>query len=131
MDHGRRSLQPVAYGSAPASELIERYSAAGLKLIADLDSLSAAQPLVERLLAGFLEAAHRNDIADVQFSALAAGGRIEIRAAARTIDRAVAIEFARALDLLKLREAIEASGGSINRAASRFAIFQLEVSLPY
>lgn len=127
---GKRSLTPVSYTAGTVPELVHRYAAAGLKLNADVSPEAAGQPLTAEVLSTVLAAAHRNDIADVSFTAQCADGQTQLRAAARTIDRSVAIEFARALGLLELRREVELAGGTIRRAHTRFAIFHLDIDLP-
>lgn len=127
---GQRGLSPVNYAAGTVAELVERYSAAGLKLTAEVADSAANLPLVAQLLAAVLAAAHRNDIAEVGFTAQVADEKVQVRTAARTIDRSVAIRFAHDLQLLELRREVETARGTILRAHTRFAVFHFDVDLP-
>lgn len=85
----------------------------------------AALSVLERMLTAALGAGVAEVVVE---SSAGEDGRLHLALRLRAIDRSVAIDFARRLDLAALRRELEDSGGNLLRAHSRFAVFHLEIA---
>ena len=81
--------------------------------------------LVERALSAALAAG----VADAAVeSGTSPAGELWLALRLRAIDRSIAIDFAKRLDISSLRRELEESGGRLLKAHSRFAVFHLEMT---
>lgn len=81
--------------------------------------------VVERALTAALAAG----VADVVVeTAVSPSGEQLLALRLRAIDRSVAIDFAKRIDLRALRHELESHGGKLTKAHSRFAVFHLEMA---
>lgn len=116
--------------SQTLAHLRSEFREQGLTLSFTGATQSVCEP-VAFVLRRMLQAAVKVGVADVsiQVSIAESTTRLDIRL--RAVDRSVAIEYARVVDLASLRSELEASGGRLLQAHSRFAIFHIDLEVSH